>query len=104
MRIARAITSFTSSEIRRLIARAQVITSDQFITLKCVSTDNEIGRILIVVPKRVGSAPIRNTIKRQVRSIFYQYQLYQRGKDFVIFFHTQPPSFAYLKKKLCIAL
>ena len=104
MRIARAITSFTRTEIQQLFARAYYLFSDTTMTIKRAPKAQEIGRVLIVVPKRVGNAPTRNTIKRRVRAIFYQNQLYERGNDYLIFFKANPLSFAYLKEKLCTLL
>jgi ribonuclease P protein component len=41
----------------------------------------DIGHILIIVPRAVGSAPERNKIRRQIKSIVYEHKLYERGID-----------------------
>ena len=36
------------------------------------------AKILIVTPKKIGSAPVRNLLKRRLKSIFYEEKLYER--------------------------
>ena len=47
-------------------------------------TQGELGRILIVTPKKSGSAPERNLFKRRVRALFREKKLFNKKIDFVI--------------------
>lgn len=81
--IARAMTSFTGKEIRTLFNTAQPVVKTAILELRTAPATKEHGRILIVIPKKVGSAPERNKIKRRIKALFYEQQLYARGIDVV---------------------
>ncbi|MCL4361197.1 ribonuclease P protein component [Candidatus Dependentiae bacterium] len=85
--IARKITSFTNKEIYNLRKSAKKIFSNESFDIKRKNKleSVEIGRILIVIPKKVGSAPVRNKIRRQIKSIFYQEKKYQLPSDFIVY-------------------
>lgn len=57
---------------------------------------HKVGRLLVVIPnKAVGSAPVRNLLRRRLKAIFYQYQLYTKGKDCVVFAHPGADKLSY---------
>lgn len=41
------------------------------------------GRLLVVTPRASGNAPKRNRIRRRIKSIFYENQLYQAPFDWI---------------------
>lgn len=82
-RIARAITQFTKSEIDSLFKTGRRIAKLNEIILLRSPAQKEIGRVLIIVPKRVGNAPVRNKLRRQIKSLFYENKLYKKGYDWV---------------------
>jgi len=43
------------------------------------------GRILVVTPKKIGSSPQRNRIRRRLKAIFYEEKLFERGIDVIVF-------------------
>ena len=98
-KIAREITLFKKKEILDLIKSSKLIAQTPFCDLKRAKATESFGKILIIVPKKVGSAPVRNRLKRQVKAIFYQEKLFDLQYNFVIFFKptNQAISFDELK-------
>ncbi len=62
----------------------------------------ETARVLIVIPKKVGNAPTRNKLRRQIKSIFYEEKLFERGNDWVVIVKPAAThlSFAQIKELL----
>ncbi len=83
MRIARSITRFTRSEIDYAFAHAKRILKSPPFDILSAPRQKEYGRILIIASKKVGSAPERNKIRRQLKSIFYEEKLYQKESDYI---------------------
>lgn len=42
------------------------------------------GRLLVVTPRAVGTAPQRNKIRRRLKAIFYENKLFERPFDYAI--------------------
>jgi ribonuclease P protein component len=85
----RALTQFTQKEIDHLWQQAHpALKHGGFLLLKTPKSGTT-GRILIVVPRKVGSAPQRNKIRRQVKSLFYEHKLYTKDYDWIFF--AKPP-------------
>jgi len=85
--LARACTNFKYKDIYILNKKAELIYFNQNFKIKLykdlVNKDYNYGRILIILPKKIGVAPLRNLIKRRVKSIFYQEMIYNLKYDFV---------------------
>jgi ribonuclease P protein component len=81
MSIARAITSFTEREIRTLFYKARTQVKHMSLEIRVANATGDFGRMLIVIPRVVGTAPERNLIKRRLKAIFYQRKLYARKQD-----------------------
>lgn len=84
-RIFGKITKFTKKEIANLFKKSKFLCRNSGLAIKFVSTDNDIGKILIITPKKIGSAPIRNQIRRRIKSIFYEEKMYGYGYDFILY-------------------
>lgn len=81
-RIAREITRFPSKKaIDELFKKARRVVQHPGLHLLVAPKQRSIGHILIIVPRAVGSAPERNKIRRQIKSIVYEHKLYDRGLD-----------------------
>ncbi len=100
------ISTFSEKEVRQLFAAARRVTADPIIEVRRAPMLGKHGRILIVVPKKVGNAPTRNRFKRRIRAIFYQEQLYTRGYDCIVLARPGAAalSFAQLKHLLTRAI
>ena len=55
------------------------------------------GKVLIIVPKKAGNAPIRNRIRRSIKELFWKYKIYQKGYSYVFFVHSKIVDFNYLE-------
>lgn len=105
-RIAREITRFTKSEIDKAFARAERVAQNPYITILRAPRQKEFGHILIIASRKIGNAPQRNKLRRQLKSIFYEEKLYELPYDCIII--TRPGStdipFGQLKDMLVKAL
>ncbi len=93
--VARRITQFTRSDIVRLLRKGQRIYRAPELDVRVHPAQDDIGRILIIIPKRVGNAPKRNTIRRRLKALFYQEHLYQYGYDWAWFIKPEGASLSY---------
>jgi ribonuclease P protein component len=81
----KSLSSFKTSEIKTLFKTARTLIATPGITLKGAPKQLEYGRILIVTPKKMGNAPERNLMRRRLKSIFYEQQLYKGSYDIIVF-------------------
>jgi ribonuclease P protein component len=100
--LARAITVFSQQEIKSLFHTAQTVLNEKGLEIRRMPMMRKFGRILIIIPRHVGSAVERNLIRRRIKSIFYQEQLYNHHYDGIVFVHKNATilSFATLKELL----
>lgn len=82
--IARDITKFTEREIQQLFDAAKTVLRMPAIEIRTAPATLEYGRILILLPRRVGTAPERNQIKRWIKALFTQEKWYEKGLDAII--------------------
>ena len=75
-RLSRLISAWTASEIRQLFKQSQLIYRSPGLDIRISVAKADVGKILVVTPKKMGSAPSRNLIRRRLKSIFYQDKLY----------------------------
>jgi len=105
-RIAAKLSSFTKTEISNLFAQASALLRDSNFTILYAPKISTFGRILIVAPRRIGTAPQRNRLKRRIRALFYEEKLFEKGHDFAIILkkNAKNLSFQELKKKIMDAI
>jgi len=97
------ISSFRQSEITELLKNAQVKTRIPGLRiLTAPSLLTEYSRILIITPRRSGNAPQRNLIRRRIKSIFVEDNLFKNGFDFIVIVRREgiETDFKTLKKLL----
>jgi len=102
-RIAREITRFSSKKaIDELFKKARRVVKHPGLHILIAPAKHEIGHILIIVPRKVGSAPERNKLRRQIKSIFYENKLYTRGLDCIAIIKPEATqlNFSQLKEML----
>ncbi len=75
------ISSFTREEVSQLFNRVHPKVKIPGLRILRGKASLEFGRILIVTPRKVGSAPERNLIRRRIKAIFTEHKLYQRHYD-----------------------
>lgn len=81
---ARQLTQFTKIEIDNLFKKARRVLSQDGLTVLAGPRQKEFGRILIMASKKIGNAPTRNKLRRQLKSIFYEQKLYEKELDWII--------------------
>jgi len=98
--IARTITKFTKKEIDLFFANARRILKHPAFTILLASAQKDFGRILIITSRKVGTAPVRNKIRRRIKSIFYEAKLFELPFDCAVIVRSQAKalSFDELKK------
>ncbi len=99
-RIARAITQFTKREVATLFKTARRVSKHDELTILQAPGQGTIGRILIIIPKKVGNAPTRNKLRRQIKAIFYEQRFYEKEFDWAVILRpaAKTLTFAQLKK------
>jgi ribonuclease P protein component len=55
------------------------------LNIRYASSKKEYGRLLFLLPAKIGSAVKRNLFKKRFKSIFYQEKLYEKRFDWIIF-------------------
>jgi ribonuclease P protein component len=99
-RIARQMTLWHRKEIQVLFKRSQkVYTSAGLVIAIAPRSHQDFARLLIIIPKKVGSAPERNLIRRRIKAIFYEHKLFTGNIDWLFFVKPASKSldFATLK-------
>jgi ribonuclease P protein component len=80
----RKLTSFSKQEIDTLFAHSKLAFKSNGLIIYKAPATHSYGKILLIVPAKSGTAPQRNLIKRRLKSIFYERELYKRGYDLAI--------------------
>lgn len=78
---ARHISRFTKAEIDTAFKTARRVVKHPGLHLLLAPAQQENGRILLIVSKKVGNAPERNLIKRRLKSVFFTEKLFKKGYD-----------------------
>lgn len=102
-RVTKKISSFTQSEITKLLTTARVKTRIPGLRILAAQASlPEHGRVLIITPRRSGNAPQRNLIRRRIKAIFIEDELYTKNLDLVVIVRREgiETSFGTLKKLL----
>src|SRR5437868_1473736 len=84
MSLVRSLTRFTRNEVLVAFKNARPAKRGRAFALFVAPAGKNIGRILIMTPRKVGSAPQRNLLKRRVKSLFYEEKLYLCPYDALI--------------------
>ena len=84
VRITKQISSFTQKEIQELFKNTRLVVGQLPLLVRVGPAQKAVGRLLLVIPKAVGSAPIRNKLRRRLKALFYQDKLYTQGKDCIV--------------------
>ncbi len=86
MRSARELTRWHRSEIPSLFKKAKPLLRTPALDIRVAPAKLNFGRILIVIPRKVGTAPQRNKLRRQIRALFYENKTFNHTLDWVFFF------------------
>ncbi len=97
--IAREITRFSKKEIDKLFQRARRVLRNPALTVLIAPRQKDFGRILIIASRKVGNAPERNKVRRRLKTLFYEEQLYKREFDCIVIVHKQAVQLSFEELK-----
>lgn len=94
--------SFTQKEARECFNKARKALSSSGLTILIAPAAKQTGRILVVIPRRVGNAPQRNKLRRQLKALFYEEKLFEYPYDCIVLLRPEARvlTFAQLKELL----
>ncbi len=75
---------FSQQEIKQTFSKATSRKKVGGLEFVIAPASHEIGRLLIVTPRAIGTAPERNLLRRRIKSIFYEDQLFNNPFDIII--------------------
>lgn len=79
------ITRFNQNEVDQLFKKSRRIFYGPEVTILAAPRSKDFARILIVISKECGIAVKRHLLRRQLKHIFYQEQLYtQLNHDLIV--------------------
>lgn len=100
--LARSISYFSSTERRELLTKARTIFRHQSFDVRAMSSPT-LGRILIIASRKIGSAPVRNLVKRRLKALFYEEQLFELKRNVIVYLKKPSTQLSYDElKKLII--
>ena len=83
-KLIRKITQFSPREVDSLWKKAHRVIKHDGLDILKAPRSGAIGRILMIIPKRIGNAPTRNKLRRQLRHIFYEQKLFNGDSDWIV--------------------
>lgn len=100
------ITRFSKQEIDDLWKNARRVIKHPSIHILKAPQQTKQGRMLIVISRKVGTAPERNLLRRRLKSIFYEEKMFDRGVNIIAIARPGAPelSFELLKELLSQAI
>jgi ribonuclease P protein component len=94
------ISKFTRQEINDLFRNSKKYLKHPALDiLLSPATHEEFGRILVVTPRKVGTAPERNKIRRRLKAIFYESRLFELDYDCVVLVKKEAISLSFNELK-----
>ena len=78
------LTTLTREEVDTFFEVAKCALRKPGFTILAAPATKSYGRILVITRSNIGSAPDRNKVKRQLKAIFYEEELFKRGHDIAI--------------------
>lgn len=84
-RIARSITRWSEKEIAPFLKKATYIHRQAGLSIRIAPSTQAIGRALIIIPAKAGNSPQRNLVRRQIKALFYERQIYTQPYDWVFY-------------------
>ena|SRR5581483_11074005 len=93
--------SLSRREITALFATAARVVRHPCLDILVAPKTQSEARLVVITPKRTGTAPARNKVRRQLKAIFYEQQYYLQGCDCAVIIKNMAElSFEKLKELL----
>ena len=80
----KSLFQFSKPKIDAAFKNAKRIAGTKELTLLQAPSEHNHGKLLIIIPKKVGKAHDRNLLRRRLKAIFYENKLYQKIYTFII--------------------
>ncbi|MCK5632310.1 ribonuclease P protein component [bacterium] len=74
----------TKQDVSKIFKKARRALRHPGLDILCHPTSKPTGRILVVTSRKTGGAPQRNLIRRRIKAIFHENQLFNRGFDVIV--------------------
>jgi ribonuclease P protein component len=102
-RITQTLSSFSRNEVSEFFKKAKRAFKNAGLTILCAPCTGTFGRVLLITPRKVGNAPQRNRIRRQLRSLFYQEKLYDQMLDCAIIVRSPAVEYSFeMLREFCV--
>lgn len=82
--IAGSLSRLSKAEITLLYRKAKRALRHPGLDILLAPKAQEVGKIIVVTPARIGPAPARNKVRRRLKAIFYEQELYAKPFDCMI--------------------
>jgi len=83
-KISKKLSNFSEQEVAKLFRKAKRVLKHPGLHILCAPTKQDFGRILVVTSRKVGKASKRNLIRRRIKAIFYEEELYKKQLDCIV--------------------
>jgi len=93
------ISSFTKAEITSLFKKARIKVRTCEVRILTASALRDLGRILIVTPRKSGSSPERNCFRRRIKAIFREECFFEKKVDFVVIANKKGVALSFKRLK-----
>jgi len=99
--IYKTISQCTQKDVTEFFFQSKKLPRSSFWDVRFFPTTETPNRILIIISKKCGNAPERNKLKRQIKTIFYEEKIYEKGFSWVCIIKKplMEKSFDYIKKE-----
>lgn len=91
------VSSFTKKEITTLFNTIIMRFKKKGLNIRFAPKQKILGRILIVIPKKFGSAPKRNLLRRRLKAAFIENKWYKENADLIINAYPESSQLSYQK-------
>ena len=76
-----SVNRLTRSEVKQFLAHARRVLRTPELDILFAPAAAAQGRLLVVTPGRIGTAPQRNTVRRRLKALFQKNNFGQHGYD-----------------------
>lgn len=92
--LARSISLWSAAERRMALKQARTILRSESLDIRAMPAHG-MGKILIIAPRKIGSAPQRNLLKRRLKALFYEEKLFELGMHIIVYLKKPSATLSY---------
>ncbi|KKP35572.1 MAG: Ribonuclease P protein component [candidate division TM6 bacterium GW2011_GWF2_32_72] len=99
-KLSNKLTTFRQKEVQQLFDSVEKRHKNLGLTILLAPKILSYSRILIITPKKTGSAPERNLIRRRLKAIFYEEKLFENNPyDCIVLARPEATKLSFLDLK-----